>query len=944
MLPEICPPQPSGVPPRRVIVPPMGGVLLERDAETAVIEQALASACDGRGNVLFVEGTPGAGKSRLLEAARRGAVARGMAVRVAYGSELERDVAFGVARQLFVAAPPGGGLWSDAGDAPAADQHRMLIRRLHGAVLALVRAPAGAAPAPLLLAVDDVHCADEPTLGFLAHLALRVPELPVALLMTLRTGDPVAALAPLDALRTAATHRTVRLRPLSAAAVATLARAQLGEHADDALCRACVEATAGNPFYVRELLRTLAEDGVPLRPERVRELAPDAVLRSVAVRIGRLGDAAAAVARAAAVLGDGAPLAHVARLAGLDDESAEAAADALARATVLRPGEPVRFEHPLVRSSVAADMGSFAWRRAHRQAARLLREAGVDDERVAPHLLLARPAGDRASVAVLRRAARTAARRGDPAAAARLLRRALDEPPPAQERPALLLALARVESLSGSPQAVATFEAAVRATHDPRERAEAFASLAMITHMNGDLVGAVELARRGRAELAADDPLAARLLAIEASAATLHPSLYAAAEQLLAPLTEAALAGEVPSEPTLAVHLAGRLGRAGPPAAVRRLAEAAIAGDPLIDPEPQGVSIGWLGAALGWVDELTLAEGWLADAVAAADRRGAVLAGATARLQRGSISLLRGRLADAVADLEAALETYRWGWTASPWSTPMLVSAHVARGDLAAAAEALATGERARPETSEYGLLLLARAELDLARGDAEAALAAARACEAHIDERYGVALPRIHEWRRWAALALARLERPDEGRDLLAPALAELRAIGPARQLGAALVAAGLVAEDERRLDLLEEAVTVLQESPARLERGRALLELGAAQRRRGRRSAARDALLGALELGDQCEARPLVDAARDELRRLGLRPRRAARSGLDALTPSERRIAELAARGLTTPQIGQELHITRKTVETHLGHVYSKLGVAGRRELPAAMAEDVG
>lgn len=923
----------------------MRGALLERDAETAAIEEALAMACDGRGNLLFVEGAPGAGKSRLLEEAYRRASARAMTARFARGSELERDVAFGGARRLLEAAPSSGAIdWSVGGEAPAADQHRMLVRRLYCAVLALVRPPAQAEPTPLLLAIDDVQWADEPTLAFLAHLALRISELPVALVVALRSGEPAGASAPLDALRSAATRHTLRLRALSAPAVAILVRAQLGAHADDALCSACAEATAGNPFYVCELLRTLAEEPMPLRPERVHELAPDAVLRSVSVRIGRLGNAAAAVARAAVVLGDGAPLEHVARLAGLDDETAEAAADALARARVLEAGDPLRFEHPLVRSSVAADMGSFAWRRAHRQAADLLRRAGVDDERVAPHLLQARPAADPASVGVLLRAADITARRGDPAAAVRLLRRALEEPASRQERPSLLLALARVESLSGAPESAATFEEAVRCTDDPTARAEAFASLAMIRHMNGDLLGAVELARRGRAEVPADHRLAGRLLAIEAGAAALHPSLQAAAEQILAPLADAALAGVLPSEPTLAVHLAARLGRDGPPGVVRSLALAAVAADPLIDAEPHGVSIGWLGATLGWVDELELAQSWLADAVAAADRRGAVLAGATARLQRGSIHLLAGRLDAAVADAESALETYRCGWTASPWSTPTLVSAHVARGDLVAAAEALALGERAGPQTPEHGLLLLARAELELARGDPEAALAAARASGVHLEERYGIAAPRIHEWRRWGALALQRLDRADEGRALLDPALRQLRDTGPARQLGSALVAAGLAAADARRLDLLGEAVTVLQDSPARLERARALFELGAARRRVGRRSAAQDALLAALELADGCGARPLVDAARDELRRLGLRPRRAARSGLAALTPSERRIAELAARGLTTPQIGHELRITRKTVETHLGHVYGKLGVAGRHALPAAFAEENG
>lgn len=920
--------------------------LLERERELAALKAHLALAQEGRGSIALVEGEAGLGKSRLLEAGRELARDHEIASRVARGSELEQDVPFGVARQLLDVPGPASTDprvdWAVLEDGPLGDRGLALIQKLHQALLDVVwPADRTATVAPLLITVDDVQWVDEPSLAFLAHLAARVAELPVAMLLAVRTDELATAPDLIEALRAAPDAEVLRPRPLSEAGVAELARGELGGEVVDAFCRACAEASGGNPFYLRELLEALrAEDTLP-SPERVREIAPDAVLRSIMVRLGRLGDEAAPLARAVAVLGEGANLRDAAALAEIEGSRAEAVADSLARARILAPGEPLRFTHPLIGSTLRADMGAFQLAAAHRRAAELLTRVGATPERVAPHLLIARPDGDPAVAETLRAAARSASERGDPAAAARFLRRALEEPPASEARPEVVLELARSETLAGSPRATESLDEAIAAVDDPSQRARVTASLATLVHMKGDFPTAVRLARQARSGLSADDALQPRLLATEIGAASLHPDLQADAEEALGPLVECARAGQAPPDPTLSATVAARVAQDGPPAVVRQLAQAAIAADPLIDEQPQGTSIGWLGSALFWVDELELGEGWLGAAVPAAQARGAVMAGATALLQRGQVHLHRGRLDEAVADADGALEIYRLGWTTSPWSTFVLVSAHTARGDLDAAAEAAELGARAGPERPEQGLLLVARAELNLARGDAEAALDDALAAGRHLDGRFGVNMPRIYDWRRFAALAAGRLGRFEEGLEHLTPALSRLREIGPARQLGAALTAAGLLERGETGLDLLAEAVALLESSPARLEYARTLLEQGAALRRAGRRTAAREPLYRALELADDFGAPPLVTAAREELSVLGLRPRRAARTGVAGLTPSELRIAGLAVRGLSTPQIAHELYVTPKTVETHLGHVYRKLSVAGRHELPAELGE---
>jgi DNA-binding NarL/FixJ family response regulator len=166
-------------------------------------------------------------------------------------------------------------------------------------------------------------------------------------------------------------------------------------------------------------------------------------------------------------------------------------------------------------------------------------------------------------------------------------------------------------------------------------------------------------------------------------------------------------------------------------------------------------------------------------------------------------------------------------------------------------------------------------------------------------------------------------------------------RTWGAPRALGAALRAAGLVEGGEQGLALLEEAVEVLTSSPAKLEHAKARTELGAALRRANRRSEAREQLRRAVELATICGATPLAARAETELRATGARSRRIALSGLESLTPSERRVAQMAAEGPTNREIAQALFVTPKTVELHLSSVYRKLGISSRSQLPAELAE---
>jgi DNA-binding CsgD family transcriptional regulator len=164
---------------------------------------------------------------------------------------------------------------------------------------------------------------------------------------------------------------------------------------------------------------------------------------------------------------------------------------------------------------------------------------------------------------------------------------------------------------------------------------------------------------------------------------------------------------------------------------------------------------------------------------------------------------------------------------------------------------------------------------------------------------------------------------------------LAEVRVFGAPRALGIALRVSGLAESGEHGVELLHESVASLRESPARLELAHSLTELGAALRRSGARRAAAEPLGEALDLAVRCAARRLAARAREELTATGARPRRAWRTGVEALTPSELRVVRLAAEGASNREIAHQLFVTLKTVEGHLSRAYTKLGVKGRDEL---------
>jgi DNA-binding CsgD family transcriptional regulator len=233
-----------------------------------------------------------------------------------------------------------------------------------------------------------------------------------------------------------------------------------------------------------------------------------------------------------------------------------------------------------------------------------------------------------------------------------------------------------------------------------------------------------------------------------------------------------------------------------------------------------------------------------------------------------------------------------------------------------------------------------ARGWLALAVGDPAQALAEA----AHIGRQEGgvpwVGHPGLMSWRPIAALALARIDRRNEAVEYAADEVQRARDVGAARSLAAALRVRGQL-EGRGGVTMLEEAVAVAEQSSSLLERAACAIELGAALRRTNRRAAALDVLRSGLDLAYRCEAHPIADRARHEIAVCGGRPRRTALTGPSALTPSEVRVAQLAASGMTNREIAEHLVVSLKAVEWHLRNTFAKLDITTRRDLAAALHE---
>lgn len=944
-------------------LPPGVPLLLEREAERASVEDALATALDGRGTVLALEGVAGIGKTGLLEFAAARAADLGFLVGTARGDAFEQEFDHGMAVQLFeplVAAFPGAltgqaALASPLLAASTPSRESAAHRReldsfsiVHGLFWLASNLAEGQ---PLLLLLDDLHWSDTASLRAVRYLARRIASLPVVLVLAARSGEPGADSDELEAIR--ADPSTVVLRPseLTPSGVASFVHDAFrdGPVPDDGFIEACARSTGGNPFLLHELVRQLRFEGVEPTVENAAlldGLHGDTVRRSVLLRLSRMGPDAVRVAAAFAVLGRDGTVSRAGVLAGIGEEAARRLTDELVAVDILRgDAGALRYAHPLIRAAIYGDLSAERRASLHAEAAQALLQDRAPSTNVASHLVHAPPAGSAQVVEVLVEAAHRAQDRRASRSAASYLRRAVAEPPSPEQLPELLLELARASFAAGLPGAIEDAEAAVGAARSPAGRAAALTALGEALHAAGRHHDAAAAYQQALDLIPSDgdegqrNQLQARWILVASLDRTLAPEATERARAAVDSPPDL----DTAADRALFATLCAQEARAGGSAEwMLMLARRSLAGGKLVEEQGAGSSIPYLAInALNWGEDWSACHRATEMAFDDARTSGSVHGFAAASQARALLAWRVGDVANAAVHATAALNAGEDGWHAyAPLNAWILVRAAIERSELDVAAATVAALDDEHWSTSVlYPYVLSARAFVRRAEGATEDALAlqlaAGRVAAAFATN------PAILSWRSdaaWLAMALGDAVRAEA---LAREELADAERFGAPRAIGVARVALGAALADEGEgLEMVRRGIGELRTSGAKLVLAEAILLLGTRLRRGRRRGAARAPLRDALALAHECGSRRLEQLAREELAATGARPRRSALHGTDSLTPSELRICRMAAEGQTNRQIAEALFVTPKAVEFHLSNAYRKLGIQSRRALATTLS----
>jgi DNA-binding CsgD family transcriptional regulator len=874
------------------------------------LDQVFAFLNDGTPaeRALVLSGEAGIGKTTIWRAGVRHAEARGLRALVAQPAESESGLPYAALGDLLEPVPD--------------EAFHRLPPQQHAAVAAAVARAKPTGPidphalaravvdllseGPLLVAIDDAQWLDAPTAAVLDFALRRLRREPVGALVAGRTAGGLE-------LEPALAVERLRVGPLNEAAIHRIVRAQL----DVALPRPELlrvhDASGGNPFYALELARALGGPGGAHEALRARVAALDDGMRELLLVVALLPDPT--VARLRAVVADRVGV-------GNADARLEAAVDA---ELIERHGDRIRFAHALLASAVSEHEGAVRRRDVHRRLA----EVEDDSEARARHLALATEGYDAEVAAALDHAAQDALARGAPSAAAELLELAIERTPPGPEVDLTggKLALAEAHFSSG---AIGRAKAVLRELLDELppgdERADVLVRLA-----NGspDLEAALELAERALLEVEEDDVVRSRVHLLLGQAWPLR-GLVAALEDGRLALDHAERSGDR----RLVVDVLARLtvwelwaGR-DPSDLLARAVELEEPQDALLSYRSPRMPLALLRMYQGRLDEARgLFDTLFAEAVAFGDEIAAL--GVRGRLV--DVALRAGDWADAAAQADEAYELAEQiglehdGGLTVYWKA--LVAAHLGRVDEARslAEHGVSIAAAAKQENTRVmnvGVLGF----LELSLGDDAAALPHLEPLLEWVDSR-GLGLA-THPTAPYAVEALVGAGRVDEASRLVERLEGEARTIDS--RWGVAVAA--------RSRALLDSIPEPLEEPDERwpFERARTLLVLGRLQRRAKQKNAAKQALELARSIFDTLPAPLWSERAAEELARIGLR-----RSSPDGLTESERRVAELAASGLTNREVAAQLFMSPKTVEANISRVYRKLGINSRAQLGARLAQ---
>jgi DNA-binding CsgD family transcriptional regulator len=906
--------------------------VFERERAVAAIRSVLEQAAGGHGATLFLVGDAGLGKTTLLAEARD--VARSsFTVGSGYGDAVEATLPFGIVSQALDDLGSRGLLGDSQGGVSGPD-----ARAAHFySVLRLLEVRSSK---PIALLFDDLHWADADSLALLSFLCRRIAALPIAIIGALRPW-PMRTYERVQQLSATGDAELERLEPLSETASVALLENRVGEPLAAVHLRLVRALTAGNPLLVGLLATSIAAGDTanyPAGPET------DLILARFT---GGTPDERR-FAEAAAIFGTSFQASRAIKLAGIPARDADAALEGLYASGVLRSAKAslAEFAHPLLRQTLYEHIPPPVRGRKHAEAFRILLESGAEPGELVEHAVRGDLAGDSVAIDVLERSARQALRAGA-LATARQRFEAAAVLAGSKTPPKLLLSLAEVQLAAADAEAA---QAVCRRLLDMDELAAA------------DRIAAQRLL--GRALFVAGNPHAALDQFEHAAEGASRSSPQDAVETLL----EAVYVSWPTGGPSLAMPLASRarqLASEGPEG-LRSRAETAwafcafVGGDaqgvPLIkaaaraaeaDPASDIGDFAWTWGALGlhgnvakWTERFDEAEAAFRVGIEVAERLQLPIAIASLAVMHGDTCARTGRFEEGLRWLDRAsgladLAPERAFWAAVAHSYILI--------EMGRAAEARTWAETAHsladPAASWPGWLWLWHVDAQLAMQDrrVEEACGLYERIEQLADQS-GVLEPCVVPWMGDALSTYAAAHRFDDANRMVQRLEQSVQGL-PCRipRVVLALAAAlrlDLMGQPQEARPEYERALALASEVAAPPLRARVLLRYGVHLRRAGEAVAARRPFNEAQQIAEAVGAEPLAQRAGDELAAVGGRKRQR-REDPDALTFAESRVASLAHEGLGDREIAGRLSLSVNTIETHLQHVYRKLGIKSRREL---------
>ncbi|MEV0476336.1 helix-turn-helix transcriptional regulator [Streptomyces prunicolor] len=816
------------------------------------------------------------------------------------------------------------------GEQPIGDRDRLALRVAVLDVLGTL-----AATGPVLLVLDGLQWLDEPTAEVLAFAVRRVEGLDVRVVAAERVAEGEQPERP-----RCCPPGTVELPvpPLTDDEITQLLPTDL----PPAVLRAVQDTAAGNPWYARELGQAAPRDGAavglgrPLPvPRRLRTLLLEQV-RALPESARRTLLVASAAAR---------PTLTLLRAAGLHDPAADLAqAERLGIATADAEGT-VHFRHPLVRAAVYADAPEQDRREAHALLARPVTEP-VEQAR---HLALAHPYEDEATARTLMYAAEYARRDGAPDAAFELAGLAARRTPgghPAEYADRLLMAAEYACDAGQLEEAGQAAETVLTGSGSARQRVRA--RLVLLRNAGQALKGAQALIEEGLRDADGDPEAEAWLHHWAAVRGLLCGELEDAARHARRAARQAAVAGDTDTRIGALATLARVRSLGGEPVAADVALEEALALTGGADAGPESWGLIRMRAILALdSDKVTEAQERVAQLLTEIGEFAGVEEVMATLVALTRIQVRAGHCREA---LTTAARCTRAVAETGVQAAPALYAAALAATAGGTADEARHLAEQAvRASEADGDRLFLLRAlavlgQAELLTGDPRGAAAAVEAL--HRVKELGAAMsaadPPLLHWYSDLAEALVVLGETDAAGVVIDEARTRVSVDAPGSVLAALERAEGLreagLGRAKEGTVRLRAAVDRLRQLPLPVDLVRALIALGAVERRARHRNAARTALGEALETATRIGAVPLAARARDELARLEAGDRDG--EGRPELTPTEARVAELVGGGATNREVAAELFISVKTVEGTLSRIYRKVGVRSRTALAHAMA----